>query len=83
VARAPLRLVKANEFDVLVNVRGGGLSGQAGAISLGIARALIKEEPDLEGKLRDEGLLTRDGREKERRKYGHKKARKSFQWTKR
>ncbi|MFH1024673.1 MAG: 30S ribosomal protein S9 [Planctomycetota bacterium] len=83
VAKAPLVLTKVEGVDVFVNVQGGGPTGQAGAVSLGLARALVKTDPALEEKFRDEGLLTRDGREKERRKYGHKKARKSFQWTKR
>lgn len=70
-------------FDVFVNVKGGGINSQAGAISLGIARALIKSEPGLANALRDGGFLTRDSRMKERKKYGQKGARKSFQWTKR
>jgi small subunit ribosomal protein S9 len=71
------------EFDVLVNVKGGGITGQAGAISLGIARALFKSNPSLVESLREGGFLTRDSRMKERKKYGQKGARKSFQWTKR
>ena len=66
-----------------MNVKGGGLTGQAGAISLGIARALSKSNPNLAESLRDGGFLTRDSRMKERKKYGQKGARKSFQWTKR
>ena len=80
----PLKTTKTlGEFDVLVNVKGGGLTGQAGAISLGIARALSKSNPTLADSLRDGGFLTRDSRMKERKKYGQKGARKSFQWTKR
>lgn len=79
---SPLRVTKM-EFDVLANVRGGGITGQAGAISLGIARALSKSDPALVNNLREEGFLTRDSRMKERKKYGKKGARKSFQWTKR
>ncbi|HLU25562.1 MAG TPA: 30S ribosomal protein S9 [Longimicrobiales bacterium] len=70
-------------FDVLVNVNGGGLSGQAGAIRLGIARALLQFDPDLRGTLREHGLLTRDPREVERKKPGQPGARKRFQFSKR
>ena len=84
MVRTPLRNTKTlGEFDILVNVKGGGLTGQAGAISLGIARALSKSDPNLVEGLRDGGFLTRDSRMKERKKYGQKGARKSFQWTKR
>ena len=84
MVRTPLKTTKTlGEFDVLVNVKGGGLTGQAGAISLGIARALSKSNPTLAEGLRDGGFLTRDSRMKERKKYGKKGARKSFQWTKR
>ena len=84
MVRTPLKTTKTlGEFDVLVNVKGGGLTGQAGAISLGIARALSKSDANLAESLRDGGLLTRDSRMKERKKYGQKGARKSFQWTKR
>ncbi|HHT9116128.1 MAG: 30S ribosomal protein S9 [Planctomycetes bacterium RIFOXYD2_FULL_41_16] len=84
MVRTPLKTTKTlGEFDVLVNVKGGGLAGQAGAISLGIARALCKSNPNLVESLRDGGFLTRDSRMKERKKYGQKGARKSFQWTKR
>lgn len=72
-----------SRFNVRIQVKGGGLSGQASAISLALARALVKQEPDLHKSLKDEGLLTRDSREKERMKYGLAKRRKSFQWTKR
>jgi len=64
-------------------VRGGGLSGQAGAIRLGISRALLEYDPELRAVLKKEGLLTRDAREKERRKYGLAKARKAYQYSKR
>ncbi|HHT9120879.1 MAG TPA: 30S ribosomal protein S9 [Candidatus Hypogeohydataceae bacterium YC41] len=81
---APLKVTETLEkYDVCVNVSGGGLTGQAGAISMGIARALKMASPDYGEKLRDYGLLTRDSRMKERKKYGQKGARKSFQWTKR
>ncbi|MBN2379098.1 30S ribosomal protein S9 [candidate division WOR-3 bacterium] len=84
VAKRPLEINKiADKFDVNVQVRGGGLSAQASAVSLGIARGLSKLDPDLHKTLKDEGLLTRDPREKERMKYGLAKRRKSFQWTKR
>jgi small subunit ribosomal protein S9 len=80
----PLEVTKAlKRFDVRVQVKGGGISAQAGAISLGVARALVKHEPDLQKALKDASLLTRDPREKERMKYGLAKRRKSFQWTKR
>jgi small subunit ribosomal protein S9 len=82
IVLSPLKVVKI-EFDILANVRGGGITGQAGAISLGIARALSKSDPSLVNSLREEGFLTRDSRMKERKKYGQKGARKSFQWTKR
>lgn len=72
-----------NKYDVIVNVNGGGLSGQAQAIRHGIARALVNLNPDLKPKLKKEGLLTRDPREVERKKYGQPKARKRFQFSKR
>jgi small subunit ribosomal protein S9 len=71
------------EYDVTVNVRGGGLTGQAGAIQLGVARALLVEDEDRRVLLRREGLLTRDPRRVERKKYGRPKARKRFQFSKR
>ncbi|MFN3532840.1 MAG: 30S ribosomal protein S9 [Candidatus Brocadia sp.] len=84
LVRSPLKITKTlGEFDVLANVQGGGLTGQAGAISLGIARALSRSNPALVDSLREGGFLTRDSRMKERKKYGKKGARKSFQWTKR
>lgn len=71
------------QYDVTCKTTGGGLSGQAGAISLAIARALVKINPDLQTKLRREGYLTRDPRAVERKKYGQPKARKKFQYSKR
>ena len=80
----PLTIVKReNEFDVRCFVKGGGLSGQAGAIILGIARAIVEFEPDLKKTLKKEKLTTRDSRAVERKKYGHRKARRSFQFSKR
>ncbi len=81
---APLRLTKTlGKYDVTVRVHGGGISGQAGAVSLGIARALLKADSSLEPALRENKMLTRDSRMKERKKYGRKGARKSFQYSKR
>jgi len=71
------------KYDVVVRVDGGGMTGQAGAIRLGIARALIQVDPAHRGALRGAGFLTRDPRMRERKKYGQKGARKQFQWTKR
>ena len=80
----PLILTKReNEYDVRCTVKGGGLSGQAGAIILGISRALIEFEPELKPALKKEKLTTRDSRAVERKKYGHRKARRSFQFSKR
>jgi small subunit ribosomal protein S9 len=73
----------AGKFDVLVNTQGGGIHGQAGAVRLGIARALVVFNPELRPKLRQGGFLTRDPRAKERKKYGQKGARKRFQFSKR
>ena len=73
----------AGKFDVLVNAQGGGVHGQAGAVKLGIARALIVFNPELRPRLRQGGFLTRDPRAKERKKYGQKGARKRFQFSKR
>ena len=72
-----------NSFDVRATVIGGGLSGQAGAVRLGITRALMLSDPELRSKLREYGLVTRDPREKERKKYGQPGARKRFQYSKR
>ena len=80
----PLTIVKReNEYDIRCSVKGGGLSGQAGAIIHGIARAIILHEPDLKPTLKKENLTTRDSRAVERKKYGRKKARRSFQFSKR
>jgi small subunit ribosomal protein S9 len=80
----PLRLAgREKEFDVFATLDGGGISGQAGALRQGIARALIELDAELRPALKREGLLTRDAREKERRKYGLKKARKAPQYSKR
>ncbi len=80
----PLRLVdKAGDYDVDATLDGGGISGQAGALRLGIARALAELEPDLRAPLKRAGFLTRDPREKEQKKYGLKKARKAPQYSKR
>ncbi|MBF5050853.1 30S ribosomal protein S9 [Candidatus Clavichlamydia salmonicola] len=70
-------------FDMIIRVNGGGVSGQATATRLGIARALLKNSEDLKQEFKPLGYLTRDPRRKERKKYGHKKARKSFQFSKR
>lgn len=72
-----------DKFDVFANVSGGGFTGQAGAILLGVARALLTINDEFEAKLRDTGYLTRDSRMKERKKYGQKGARKRFQFSKR
>ena len=80
----PLSIVKReNEFDVKCSVKGGGLSGQAGAIVHGISRAVVEFEPDLKKTLKKAKLTTRDSRAVERKKYGHRKARRSFQFSKR
>jgi small subunit ribosomal protein S9 len=74
---------KVEKFDVLILVSGGGVAGQAGAARLGIARALVESDPELRGKLKKAGFLTRDPRAHERKKYGQKGARKRFQFSKR
>ena len=80
----PFTIVKReNEFDVKCTVKGGGLTGQAGAIILGISRAMVEFEPDLKLILKKEKLTTRDSRAVERKKYGRRKARRSFQFSKR
>jgi len=80
----PLVLTNSiTKYNVMANLTGGGLTGQAGALRLGIARALIAAEPESKDMLRKQGYLTRDPRAKERKKYGQKGARKRFQWTKR
>jgi small subunit ribosomal protein S9 len=82
--KTPLVLThQMGKYNVVANVAGGGLNGQAGAIRLGIARALVQLDPAHRTALRGAGLLTRDPRMKERKKYGQKGARKRFQWTKR
>lgn len=84
MVRAPLAVTKTEDrFDVIANVHGGGLSGQAGALRHGIARALLEAEEEFRVPLKREGFLTRDPRMKERRKYGLKKARKAPQYSKR
>lgn len=84
IVTSPLRLVgKDKDFDVVATIKGGGVNGQAGALRLGISRALIELEPELRAQLKAEGYLRRDAREKERRKYGLKKARKAPQYSKR
>ena len=91
-ARPSLRLVinqpfgvteRVGQYDVIATVKGGGLSGQAGAVKHGIAQALSKFEPALRGAVKAEGFLTRDSRTVERKKYGKAKARRSFQFSKR
>jgi small subunit ribosomal protein S9 len=82
--KTPLALTEtADKFDVLATVAGGGVSGQAGAMRLGIARALVEYNGDLRKALKTEGMLTRDARAKERKKYGMAGARKRFQFSKR
>ena len=82
--REPLTTAeKAEAFDVIANLRGGGITGQAGALRLGIARALVASEPDDRPALKKAGFLTRDARVKESKKYGLKKARKAPQYSKR
>ncbi len=84
MVRQPLVAAAADgRFDVIATVAGGGVSGQAGAVRHGIARALLQADETLRPPLRKGGFLTRDPREKERKKYGHKRARKGFQYSKR
>jgi small subunit ribosomal protein S9 len=83
-ALKPLTVIeKLNDFDIKVNVRGGGVTGQSGAVCLAIARALVEYDETIREMLRPDRLLTRDPRMVERKKYGRKKARKSFQFSKR
>ena len=83
-AQQPLVVTETrNNYDIWVNVAGGGPTGQAGAVSLGVARALRRENENFDKLLRDNGLLTRDSREVERKKYGRHKARRSTQFSKR
>jgi small subunit ribosomal protein S9 len=84
ILQQPLQLVnRADQYDVVITVAGGGLSGQAGAVRHGLSKALTYFEPELRGPLKKEGFLTRDPRVVERKKYGKKKARRSFQFSKR
>ena len=84
IIRQPLQLTEtANKFDLIINVTGGGPAGQAGAIRHGITRALLEYNADLRPTLKHAGLITRDPRIKERKKYGQKGARKRFQFSKR
>ena len=84
IIRQPLTLTEsANRFDIYVNVDGGGVSGQAGAVRHGITRALMEFNSDLRGRLKKAGFVTRDPRQKERKKYGQKGARGRFQFSKR
>lgn len=84
VAQSPLKLTNTlTKYDIFANLDGGGYSGQAGAMSLGISRALLRSEPTLRSQLKKAGLLTRDSREKERKKYGQRGARRKFQFSKR
>jgi small subunit ribosomal protein S9 len=81
---APLSITNSlGRFNVQINVRGGGHTGQAGAILLGISRALVKADPQFEPTLRDSGFMSRDARKVERKKYGRRKARRRFQFSKR
>jgi len=80
----PLETTKSDKtLDIFVNVNGGGLSGQAGAVRQGIARALVKMDATLKADIKKSGFLTRDSRGRERKKYGRKRARRRFQFTKR
>lgn len=84
ILKQPLILTNtAARYDIIANIRGGGLTGQAGALRHGISRALVLLDPITKDMLRKQGFLTRDPRMKERKKYGQKGARKRFQWTKR
>ena len=84
IINEPFQVVnRENQFDVFCTVAGGGLSGQAGAVRHGISQALMRYEPELRPLLKKGGFLTRDSRVVERKKYGHRKARRSFQFSKR
>jgi small subunit ribosomal protein S9 len=84
ILKQPLGVAKrVDQYDLTVSVAGGGLSGQAGAVRHGLSKALVAYEPDLRPALKKEGFLTRDSRIVERKKYGKKKARRSFQFSKR
>lgn len=84
LVKSPLvRLAIEEKFDVRATTKGGGISGQAGALKLGISRALLEVDSEFRSPLKSEGMLTRDSRVKERKKYGRKKARRGFQFVKR
>ena len=84
ILRQPLQVAgRVDQYDIMVSVHGGGLSGQAGAVRHGLSKALTYFEPELRAPLKREGFLTRDSRVVERKKYGRKKARRSFQFSKR
>ncbi len=84
IIKQPLQVTNLlNKYDLIINTRGGGLTGQAGACRHAIARALVALDPQFKDTMRKNGFLTRDPRMKERKKYGQKGARKRFQWTKR
>ncbi len=84
IARQALLLTEtANSFDIIANCSGGGVTAQAGAVRMGVARALQEFNPELRAKMKAAGLMTRDARQKERKKYGQKGARKRFQFSKR
>jgi small subunit ribosomal protein S9 len=84
IIQQPLEVAnRVDQYDIVVSVAGGGLSGQAGAVRHGLSRALTHFEPELRSPLKREGFLTRDARVVERKKYGRKKARRSFQFSKR
>ncbi|ANG66549.1 30S ribosomal protein S9 [Chlamydia gallinacea] len=81
---SPLKMIgNPSEFDLIIRINGGGIQGQVIATRLGLARALLKKNIEIKQELKTRGFLTRDPRKKERKKYGHKKARKSFQFSKR
>lgn len=84
LVKQPLIVADAvDKYDVLATAKGGGVTGQAGAVRLGVSRALVEADPNLRPLLRQRGFLTRDSRIKERKKYGRKRARRGFQFTKR
>ena len=84
VVNQPLNVIQAEDnYEIMATVKGGGLSGQAGAIILGISKALIAHDENLKKSLKKDKLTTRDSRVVERKKYGHRKARRSFQFSKR
>ena len=83
IVEQPFETINNSDFDITVSVNGGGLSGQAGAIRHGISRALVNANEDHKSPLKKAGLLTRDSREKERKKYGLRGARRAFQFSKR